>query len=92
MAKIIGIDLGTTNSVVAIMEGDQPKVLVNAQGSRLTPSTVAFTDKGERIVGQNAKHQQVTNPKNTVFRIGAGRDSREEIYARGDQRHGSGRP
>jgi molecular chaperone DnaK len=69
MAKIIGIDLGTTNSVVAIMEGDQPKVLVNAQGSRLTPSVVAFTDKGERIVGQNAKHQQVTNPKNTVFSI-----------------------
>src|SRR5271170_4322261 len=69
MAKIIGIDLGTTNSVVAVMEGDQPKVLVNAQGSRLTPSVVAFTDKGERIVGQNAKHQQVTNPKNTVFSI-----------------------
>ncbi len=69
MAKVIGIDLGTTNSVVAIMEGDQPKVLINAQGSRLTPSVVAFTDKGERIVGQNAKHQQVTNPKNTVFSI-----------------------
>ena len=69
MAKIIGIDLGTTNSVVAIMEGDQPKVLINAQGSRLTPSVVAFTDKGERIVGQNAKHQQVTNPKNTIFSI-----------------------
>src|SRR5215469_3958385 len=69
MAKIIGIDLGTTNSVVAIMEGDQPKVLINALGSRLTPSVVAFTDKGERIVGQNAKHQQVTNPKNTVFSI-----------------------
>jgi molecular chaperone DnaK len=69
MAKIIGIDLGTTNSVVAIMEGDQPKVLINAQGSRLTPSVVAFTDKGEIIVGQNAKHQQVTNPKNTVFSI-----------------------
>jgi molecular chaperone DnaK len=69
MAKIIGIDLGTTNSVVAIMEGDQPKVLINAQGSRLTPSVVAFTDKGERIVGQNAKHQQVTNPQNTVFSI-----------------------
>ena len=63
MAKIIGIDLGTTNSVVAIMEGDQPKVLINSQGSRLTPSTVAFTDKGERLIGQNAKHQQVTNPK-----------------------------
>ena len=69
MAKIIGIDLGTTNSVVAIMEGDQPKVLINAQGSRLTPSVVAFTEKGERLVGQTAKHQQVTNPKNTVFSI-----------------------
>jgi molecular chaperone DnaK len=69
MAKIIGIDLGTTNSVVAIMEGDQPKVLINSQGSRLTPSVVAFTDKGERLVGQTAKHQQVTNPKNTVFSI-----------------------
>ena len=69
MAKIIGIDLGTTNSVVAIMEGDQPKVLINAQGSRLTPSVVAFTEKGERLVGQTAKHQQVTNPKNTIFSI-----------------------
>src|SRR5829696_6050365 len=69
MAKIIGIDLGTTNSVVAIMEGDQPKVLINAQGSRITPSVVAFTEKGERLVGQVAKHQQVTNPKNTIFSI-----------------------
>src|SRR6059058_4269117 len=69
MAKIIGIDLGTTNSVVAIMEGDQPKVLINSQGSRLTASVVAFTEKGERLVGQTAKHQQVTNPKNTVFSI-----------------------
>ena len=69
MSKIIGIDLGTTNSVVALMEGDQPKVLVNAQGSRLTPSVVAFTDKGERLIGQVAKHQQVTNPTNTVFSI-----------------------
>jgi len=69
MAKIIGIDLGTTNSVVAVMEGDQPKVLINAQGSRLTPSVVAFTEKGERLVGQVAKHQQVTNPQNTVFSI-----------------------
>src|SRR5438270_5654962 len=68
MAKIIGIDLGTTNSVVAVMEGDQPKVLINSQGSRLTPSVVGFTNK-ERVVGQNAKHQQVTNPKNTVFSI-----------------------
>src|SRR3954447_25620703 len=69
MAKIIGIDLGTTNSVVAVMEGDQPKVLINASGSRLTPSVVAFTEKGERLVGQTAKHQQVTNPKNTIFSI-----------------------
>src|SRR5882724_2634811 len=69
MAKIIGIDLGTTNSVVAIMEGDQPKVLINSQGSRLTPSVVGFTEKGEVLVGQVAKHQQVTNPKNTVFSI-----------------------
>src|SRR6201995_1493475 len=69
MAKIIGIDLGTTNSVVAIMEGDQPKVLINAAGSRITPSVVAFTEKGERLVGQVAKHQQVTNPKNTIFSI-----------------------
>src|SRR5437868_503425 len=69
MAKIIGIDLGTTNSVVAVMEGDQPKVLINAQGSRLTTSVVAFTEKGEILVGQAAKHQQITNPKNTVFSI-----------------------
>jgi len=69
MSKIIGIDLGTTNSAVAIMEGDQPKVLTNAQGSRLTPSVVGFTDKGEQLVGQIAKHQQVTNPENTVFSI-----------------------
>src|SRR5438034_10822970 len=69
MAKIIGIDLGTTNSVVAIMEGGSPKVLTNAQGSRLTPSVVAFTDKGERLVGQIAKHQQVTNPTNTVYSV-----------------------
>ncbi|MCG3181260.1 MAG: Chaperone protein DnaK [Phycisphaerae bacterium] len=67
--RIIGIDLGTTNSVVAVMEGTQPKVLINEQGSRLTPSVVGFTEKGERLVGQPAKHQQVTNPKNTVFSI-----------------------
>ena len=67
MPKIIGIDLGTTNSVVAVMEGSEPKVLVNAQGSRTTPSVVAFTEKGETLVGQPARHQQVTNPKNTVF-------------------------
>jgi len=69
MAKIIGIDLGTTNSVVSIMEGSTPKVLVNSSGSRLTPSVVGFTDKGERLIGQIAKHQQVTNPTNTVYSI-----------------------
>ncbi len=69
MSKIIGIDLGTTNSVVAVMEGAQPKVLINSTGNRTTPSVVAFTDKGERLVGQPAKHQQVTNPKHTVFSI-----------------------
>ncbi|MEY4822601.1 MAG: chaperone protein DnaK, partial [Planctomycetota bacterium] len=67
--KIIGIDLGTTNSCVSIMEGGQPKVLINAQGNRTTPSVVAFTEKGERLVGQPAKHQQVTNPKNTIYSI-----------------------
>ncbi len=69
MSKIIGIDLGTTNSVVAVMEGGTPKVITNSYGSRVTPSVVGFTDKGERLVGQPAKHQQVTNPKNTVYSI-----------------------
>jgi len=67
--KIIGIDLGTTFSVVSVMEGSSPKVLINSSGSRLTPSVVGFTDKGERLVGQIAKHQQVTNPENTIFSI-----------------------
>jgi len=69
MSKIIGIDLGTTNSVVAVMEGTEAKVLINSSGNRTTPSVVGFTDSGERLVGQQAKHQQVTNPKNTVFSI-----------------------
>jgi molecular chaperone DnaK len=68
-SKIIGIDLGTTNSVVAIMEGGQPKVLINDSGSRLTPSVVGFTDKGERLIGQRARNQQVTNPTNTIYSI-----------------------
>jgi len=67
MAKIIGIDLGTTNSVVAIMEGGDPKVLVNEEGARTTPSVVAFTKDGEKLVGQLAKRQAVTNPENTIF-------------------------
>jgi molecular chaperone DnaK len=69
MSKIIGIDLGTTNSVVAVMEGDQPTVIQNAEGSRLTPSVVAFSKTGERLVGQVAKRQAVTNPENTIFSI-----------------------
>ncbi|MEO0511951.1 MAG: molecular chaperone DnaK [Planctomycetota bacterium] len=69
MSKIIGIDLGTTNSCVAVMEGKDPKVLINSSGNRTTPSVVAFTDKGERLIGQPARHQQVTNPTNTVYSI-----------------------
>jgi len=69
MAKIIGIDLGTTFSVVAVMEGGDPKVLVNEEGSRLTPSVVAFTKDGNRLVGQVARRQAVTNPENTVYSI-----------------------
>src|SRR5687767_11538023 len=69
MSKIIGIDLGTTNSVVAVMEGGEPVVITNPEGSRLTPSVVAFTKTGERLVGQVAKRQAVTNPENTVFSI-----------------------
>jgi molecular chaperone DnaK len=69
MSKIIGIDLGTSNSVVAIMEGGKPTVITNAEGSRLTPSVVAVTDKGERLVGQVAKRQAITNPSNTVYSI-----------------------
>ena len=69
MSKIIGIDLGTTNSVVAVMEGGEPTVITNPEGSRLTPSVVAFTKSGERLVGQVAKRQAVTNPENTVFSI-----------------------
>jgi len=68
-SKIIGIDLGTTNSVVAVMEGDQAKVIPNPEGSRTTPSVVAFTDKGERLVGITAKRQGITNPRNTIFSI-----------------------
>src|SRR5947199_250398 len=69
MAKVIGIDLGTTNSVVAIMEGGDPVVLTNAEGSRITPSVVAFTESGERLAGQIAGRQAITNPENTIFAI-----------------------
>ena len=69
MAKIIGIDLGTTNSVVAVMEGGSPIVIPNQEGGRTTPSEVAFTKTGERLVGQVAKRQAVTNPENTIYSI-----------------------
>src|SRR4029434_3504755 len=68
-AKILGIDLGTTNSCMAIMEGGEPLVLENSEGARTTPSVVAFTKTGERLVGQAAKRQAVTNPQNTVFSV-----------------------
>ena len=69
MSKIIGIDLGTTNSCVAIMDGAQPKVLENVEGARTTPSIVAFTESGEKLVGLPAKRQAVTNPENTFFSV-----------------------
>ena len=69
MGKIIGIDLGTTNSCVAIMEGGEPKVIANVEGNRTTPSVVAFTDNEERLVGQVAKRQAVTNPTRTLYAI-----------------------
>ena len=69
MGKVIGIDLGTTNSCVAVMEGKTPKVIENAEGMRTTPSIVAFTDDGERLVGQPAKRQAVTNPEKTIFAV-----------------------
>src|SRR5262250_1046396 len=67
MARVIGIDLGTTNSCVALMEGDQPVVIPNREGARTTPSIVAMTESGERLVGQIAKRQAITNPENTIY-------------------------
>ena len=69
MAKVIGIDLGTTNSCIAIMDGKEPKVIENAEGARTTPSIVAISGDGERLVGQPAKRQAVTNPENTIFAV-----------------------
>ena len=69
MGKIVGIDLGTTNSVVAVMEGNEPKVILNEEGSRTTPSVVGFTKDGEILVGQVAKRQAIANPENTIFSI-----------------------
>src|ERR1043165_5597938 len=69
MAKVLGIDLGTTNSCMAVMEGGEPSVLENSEGKRTTPSVVAFAKNGERLVGEAAKRQGVTNPRNTVYSI-----------------------
>src|SRR5512133_3683387 len=86
MGKMIGIDLGTTNSCVAVMEGGVPQVIPNQEGARTTPSIVGFTAKGERLVGQIAKRQALTNPRNTVFAvkrlIGRKFDSAEATEAR----------
>ena len=96
MSKIIGIDLGTTNSCVAVMEGGEPTVIANAEGSRTTPSVVAFAKNGERLVGQVAKRQAVTNPERTVISIKRemGTDYKVHIDGKdytpaGDQRHDS---
>ena len=82
--KVIGIDLGTTNSVVAVMEGGDPVVIPNAEGGRTTPSVVGFTKDGERLVGQIAKRQAVTNPQNTLFAIKRliGRKFEDEVVQR----------
>ena len=69
MGKIIGIDLGTTNSCVAVMEGKEPKILLNSEGGRTTPSIIAFKKDGERLVGTSAKRQAITNPTNTISSI-----------------------
>src|SRR5712671_7645824 len=84
MPKVIGIDLGTTNSCVAVMEGRQAKVIENAEGSRTTPSMVAFGKDGEVLVGQPAKRQAVTNPENTIFAIKRliGRKFEDEVVQR----------
>ena len=72
MGKIIGIDLGTTNSCVAVLEGGEPSVISSSEGGRTTPSVVAFTKEDDRLVGQPAKRQAVTNPQNTIFSISEG--------------------
>ena len=84
MGKIIGIDLGTTNSCVAVMEGGEPVVIPNAEGNRTTPSVVAFSKNGERLVGQIAKRQAVTNPDNTVISIKRKMGTAEKVKIEGD--------
>ena len=84
MAKVIGIDLGTTNSCVAVMEGKEGRVIENSEGTRTTPSMVAFTESKEKLVGQSAKRQAVTNPENTLFAIKRliGRNFTDDIVKR----------
>ena len=85
MGKIIGIDLGTTNSVVAVMQGGEPVVIPNQEGGRTTPSVVAVTKSGERLVGQVAKRQAVTNPENTIYSIKRFMGRRQdEVYGRNE--------
>jgi molecular chaperone DnaK len=83
MSKIIGIDLGTTNSCVAVMEGGEPVVIANAEGARTTPSVVGFTKTGERLVGQVAKRQAITNPENTISSIKRKMGTAEKVHAGG---------
>ena len=85
MGKIIGIDLGTTNSCVAVMEGGEPVVIPNAEGNRTTPSVVAFSKNGERLVGQIAKRQAVTNPDNTVISIKRDMGTNKKVKIEGDE-------
>ena len=85
MGKIIGIDLGTTNSCVAVMEGGEPVVIPNPEGNRTTPSVVAFSKNGERLVGQIAKRQAVTNPDKTVISIKRKMGTAEKVNIDGDQ-------
>ena len=85
MGKIIGIDLGTTNSCVSVMEGGEPVVIANAEGNRTTPSVVAFSKNGERLVGQIAKRQAVTNPDNTVISIKRDMGTDRKVNIEGDQ-------
>ena len=85
MGKIIGIDLGTTNSCVAVMEGGEAVVIPNAEGNRTTPSVVAFSKNGERLVGQIAKRQAVTNPDNTVISIKRDMGTNKKVNIEGDE-------
>ena len=92
MAKTIGIDLGTTNSCMAVLEGGEPTVIENAEGGRTTPSVVAFTQGGERLVGTVAKRQAVTTPTNTVFSIKRFMGRKEDVAPSGHRRDATSRP